>query len=132
MRDVAEVVALIQRLPDGTTFTRAAVLKLCGAEVAGDAGSRAGEEAASVPAPPSWKEKLWTVPAQTRLGVAEISEALGKQPSAIHKLRAREKRDRAKGRPVDALPCRKAFDGTLTCTAGELRDWLDRTDKRQR
>jgi hypothetical protein len=67
------------------------------------------------PEPVSWRERLWMVPSETRLGVAEAAEALGRPKSYVyaHTGRAAE----------DPLPHRK-LDGALLFTAGELRAWI--------
>jgi len=70
--------------------------------------------------PNSWRERLWTVPAETRLGVQEVAEALGRPRSSIYA--------RTGPKAEDPLPHRK-LDGTLLFTAGELRAWIrDRED----
>jgi predicted DNA-binding transcriptional regulator AlpA len=62
----------------------------------------------------TWREKLWTVPADTRLGVRECAEALGKKTSWVY-----HQQD---------LPRRK-LGSELTFLAGELRDWLSTTEE---
>ena len=63
----------------------------------------------------TWREKLWIVPAETRLGTAELAEALGKPKSWIY---ARTQAD-----AEDPLPHRK-LDSALTFTVGEVRAWI--------
>lgn len=63
-------------------------------------------------AEPSWREKLWTAPAETRLGVAEVVEATGKPRSWVYK-----------GTSAGTLPHRK-FEGALVFTCGEIRAYL--------
>lgn len=63
----------------------------------------------------SWREKLWTVPAETRLGVTEAAEALGRPKSFIY--------DRTRAKAEDPIPHRK-LDSALVFTAGELRAWI--------
>jgi hypothetical protein len=65
--------------------------------------------------PKSWRERLWSVPAETRLGVAEVAEALGRPKSYVY-ARTGPKAD-------DPLPHRK-LEGSVVITAGELRAWL--------
>ena len=65
---------------------------------------------------PEWREKIWTVPAETRLGVSEAAEALGRGRSFIYR-RTSAKSCLAK------IPHRK-LDGGLVFLAGELRSWL--------
>lgn len=75
----------------------------------------------SVAAPPgapvTWRERLWTVPAETRLGVRDVAEAIGRPRSWIYR-RTGEKCPNAR------LPHRR-LDGELVFLAGELRTWLD-------
>lgn len=61
---------------------------------------------------PTWRERLWTAPAETRLGVAELCEALGRPRSWVYR--------HTSGRTI---PHRK-LDGELMFVAGEVRDWV--------
>lgn len=63
---------------------------------------------------PSWRERLWTAPAETRIGVEEVIEAFGRPKSWLYRHTS------AKPRPT--IPCRK-MDGALTFVVGELRAW---------
>lgn len=65
--------------------------------------------------PSSWRERLWTVPAETRLGVHELAEALDRPKSWIYR-RTGEKAE-------DRLPHRKQ-GGELVFLAGEVRTWV--------
>jgi hypothetical protein len=65
----------------------------------------------------TWREKLWLVPGETRLGVREAAEAIGRPVSWVYR-RTGEKSAKA------PLPHRK-LDGELVFTAGDLRTWLD-------
>lgn len=64
----------------------------------------------------AWREKIWTAPAETRLGIAEAAEALGRPRSFIYR------RTSAKS-SLSKIPHRK-LDGALVFLAGELRSWL--------
>lgn len=68
----------------------------------------------------TWRERLWTVPADTRLGVVEVAEALGRPKSYVY-ARTGESAE-------DPLPCRK-LDGTLVFLAGELREWIQEREE---
>lgn len=70
-------------------------------------------EGAPMP-PSSWRERLWSVPAETRLGIAEVSEALDRPRSYIY---ART------GKAENPIPHRK-LDGLLVFAAGEVRAWI--------
>lgn len=74
--------------------------------------------AIEAPAAPAvtWREKIWQVPAETRLGAPEAAEAIGRPLSWVYR------RTSAKSTKA-SLPHRK-LDGALTFTAGDLRTWL--------
>ena len=62
----------------------------------------------------TWRERLWFVPAETRLGVAELCEALNRSSSWAY---------RRTGNAEDPLPHR-LLDGQLVFVAGEIRHWI--------
>ena len=66
--------------------------------------------------PPTWREKLWTVPPETRIGVAELCEATGRTKSWVY----RNTSEKATG---PRLPHR-LMGGELVFVVGELRQWL--------
>ncbi|MBA3340449.1 MAG: hypothetical protein H0W30_01220 [Gemmatimonadaceae bacterium] len=110
--------AIVGSLPEGAAVT-----------LPGDA-LRAWLEAESVapPAPavieaePStWRERLWTCPPETRLGVHELAEALDRSADFVY--RAVDAKWSAK-RGRDPLPCSR-LDGVLVFTAGAIRRWLE-------
>ena len=72
----------------------------------------------------TWREKLWTCPPETRLGVSEVSDALDRSRNwtyrAVSPARARER-----GR--DPLPCAR-LDGVLVFTAGAVRRWVQASE----
>jgi hypothetical protein len=71
-------------------------------------------------APRPWRVLLWEVPAETRLGVEEVLEAVGRPRSWVYRRTGPSARDR--------IPHRR-LDGALVFLAGELRAWLrDRED----
>ena len=65
---------------------------------------------------PTWRERLWTAPAEARLGVPDVAEAIGRPRSWVYRHTSTRS-----GCPV--LPHRK-LDGELLFTAGEIRAWL--------
>lgn len=67
--------------------------------------------------PPTWREKVWLVPPETRLGVREVAEAIGRPRSWVYR------RTGAKSRKAP-LPHR-LLDGELMFVAGELRRWIE-------
>jgi hypothetical protein len=74
------------------------------------------EDVGAAPAEPpaaTWRERLWTAPAETRLGLKELSEAIGRPKSWIYK------RTSQKG-GLEQIPHRR-LDGVLIFLAGEVR-----------
>ena len=70
--------------------------------------------AESSPIELTWRERLWLVPAETRLGVAELCEALNRSSSWAY---------RRTGNAEDPLPHR-LLDGQLVFLVGEIRHWI--------
>lgn len=68
----------------------------------------------------TWRQKLWTAPAECRIGVEELSEALGRSPSWIY-ARTQESAD-------PRLPHGK-LSGSLVFRCGEVRAWLRDTEE---
>ena len=66
----------------------------------------------------TWREKLWTVPGDTRLTTVELSEALGRPKSYIY---------RAVARDLDPLPAMR-FGGELRFKAEDVRRWVERNE----
>src|SRR5579864_7786486 len=112
---LADVLAWLGAAPEGTSLSAAAVYGLL------EPLAIAVPSPASTPPPPAvetWRERLWTVPADTRLGVPEVAEAIGRPRSWVYR-RTSGKSDKA------PLPFRR-LDGELVFVAGELRAWLKR------
>lgn len=64
----------------------------------------------------SWRERLWSAPEETRLGVAELSEALGRPESWVY-------RHCSSKSGLELLPHRK-MDGANVFLVGEIRAWI--------
>lgn len=75
--------------------------------------------------PSGWREKLWTVPADTRLGVRELAEALDRSPDWCYRAVSRKA---AAERGRDPLPCSK-LDGALTFEAASVRQWITASER---
>lgn len=108
---LADVVRWLEQAPGDTLLPARSVLEML----------RGATPTAEVtpdiqPQPTSWRERLWTVPPETRLGVAELSQAIGRPRSWIYRHTSR-----ASGLPL--LPHAK-LDGELVFTASEIRAWL--------
>ena len=71
----------------------------------------------------TWRERLWTCPPQTRLGVPDVAEALGRPKSWVY-------RATAAARGPRRLPARR-LDGELVLEAGDVRVWVTRMEERQ-
>jgi predicted DNA-binding transcriptional regulator AlpA len=64
----------------------------------------------------TWRERLWTVDPATRIGVAELCEALGRSKSWVW-------RHTGKRCPGVRIPHRK-LEGELVFVVGEVRSWI--------
>ena len=86
---------------------------------------------ASQPTPPTetaqttWRERLWSCPAETRLNVDETAEALGHSRSWIYKHTSPKALGKSGATP---LPHR-TLEGSLMFVAGELRTWIRNTEQ---
>ena len=67
-------------------------------------------------AEPTWREKLWTAPAESRIGRDELLEAVGRPASWLYR-HTSQKGDCAR------IPHRK-MDSELVFVVGEIRQWL--------
>src|SRR5690606_18010224 len=76
------------------------------------------------PSPASWRERLWTAHPETRLGVRELAEALGKSRSWVY---SRTGRSCPAGRRI---PHSLDDSGEHSFRVGEIRDWLVRSETR--
>jgi predicted DNA-binding transcriptional regulator AlpA len=108
--DLSELVAWLQAAPLGTTIPAAALAEQLAA-LALPAPAPAAE-----PLPMTWRERLWLVPAETRLGVRQVAEAIGRPVSWVYR-RTAEKSTKA------PLPHRR-LDGELVFVAAEVRAWI--------
>jgi hypothetical protein len=113
-----DLVSWLQAAPPGTTVPALAMAERLALLVEGQNGG--SNPRVEVPDPragvPTWREKIWTVPVETRLGVREVAEAIGRPRSWVYR--------RTGGKsPKAQLPHRK-LDGELVFVAGELREWL--------
>ena len=65
---------------------------------------------------PTWREKLWTVPTDTRIGRDELLEAVGRSANWLY-------RHTSAKSECSRIPHRK-LDGELVFVVGEVRQWL--------
>jgi len=108
-RSIGEFQAWLQASPPGTMVDARVVAQALSA-VPPTAGPSPAEEAAS------WRVRLWVVPPDTRLGVAELLEALGRTRSWLY-------RHTGPRSPGVRIPHRK-LEGELVFLAGEIRSWV--------
>jgi len=130
--DSSTVTAVLQWLegfPDGSLVPPACVVKrLRGAVALFDGNGTATVPVAERPPPAcSWRERIWTVLGDTRLGVPEVCEVLGKSRDAVYRLTSEKlaRQAMATGHTDPRLPHRKGHDGSLVFVASELRQWIE-------
>jgi len=92
-----------------------------GADALKDAAKKVGAQPSEPEATPAtleltWRERLWLVPAETRMGVNELAEALGRSKSWVYK--------RTQGRAGEELLPYRKLDGELQFGVGEIRTYL--------
>jgi len=109
VRTLADVVATLERLPDGTLIPAAGVVEML-REIGAGGTEPALVIGAVAPAP--WPERIWTVPDQTQLSAEQCAKAIGRSRSALYQLTRRER-----------IPHGKR-DGVLVFQASEIRAWL--------
>jgi predicted DNA-binding transcriptional regulator AlpA len=111
---IGDFLRWLRTAPAGTTLPASEVCSL----LTPLAESRPEPEpvAPSVDIEPSWRERLWLCPAETRFGIADLCEALGKPKSWVY-------RHTSEKSGLPRLPHRK-LDGMLLFVAGEVRTWL--------
>lgn len=102
--------------PPGTTILAAALLDLLEEDGADAAPVTPAAGLELRPEDLTWRERLWIVPAETRLGTREVLEAMGRSRSWLYGQLGEE-------REGTRLPHRK-LDGELVFTAGEIRTWI--------
>lgn len=103
------------RLADAHEARRRALRALADLDAAlEEVAAAADSEGVETPVqePPSWRERLWSCPPETRLDAERAAEACGLSRSRIYKLTS-----------GDEIPHRK-LSGGLVFVAGELRSWL--------
>lgn len=113
---------LAQRAQDAETVQATAPVALIYRAVLKDLARAADGTDQTTPATvTTWRERLWTCPPETRLGVCEVAEALGRPKSWVYRAVS------AKRGPC-RLPCRR-LDGELVFEAGTVRTWIARTEE---
>lgn len=123
MRLADRLRAIVDPLPPGASVTLPA--DTVRAWLDDEPSAPAAPELVTDSTPPqSWRERLWTVPAEMRLGVPEVAEAVGRSRDWVYRACSAEQA-KVKGR--DPLPCAR-LDGELVFSAAAVRDWIRRSE----
>lgn len=111
VRTPVDLARLLSALPPGTMIPAQGICEMLAALVE-------GRGQMDSPAAPSetWREKLWTVPPDTRIGVRELAQAMNRPVSWVYR------RTAARSHKAP-LPCHR-LDGRVEFVVGEIRAWL--------
>ena len=113
---LAEIRLWLAQFPAGTLVPAQELLAMLPDSDLDRRPMRLRAESARVSIPSTWRERLWLVPPDTRLGVQELVEATGRSKDWVY-------RHTGPGAMGVRLPHRK-MDGALVFLAGEVRTWL--------
>jgi predicted DNA-binding transcriptional regulator AlpA len=114
---LADLRAWLAKAPSGTMVAAHELLSLINDSPDAEDAAASGARPPFQPhTPETWRERLWTVPADTRLGVRELVEATGRSRDWVY-------RHTAASGTATRLPHR-TLDGELVFLAGEVRGWL--------
>lgn len=119
MADLARLRDLLETLPADTAFTPAGMLELLNQV---DTNSVANVSLGKPVAPQgdTWAERLWAVSPDTRLGMAELCEALRRPRSFVYRATSQSKNDPLPG---------KKFGGEWSFRASDVRAWIARQER---
>lgn len=116
---LAELRDWLERLPAGTMFEVSAFLGWLASIDEGET-TEAEDDPPLAQVALSWKERLWIVPAETRLAAEEVAEALGRSKSWVY--------NHTYSGAANPLPHR-TLDRSLIFTAGEVRTWIRESEE---
>ena len=108
--ELASLLAWLREAPPGTSLDATLIAEKLEGMV--DAPVREPVDARE----PTWREKLWTVPPETRMGRDELLEAVGRSANWLY-------RHTSAKSECSRIPHRK-LDGELVFVVGEVREWL--------
>jgi hypothetical protein len=112
-----ELIQALERMPPGSMVPAAGIAETLRELTPEDVSpGPVGLPPTAVPEP--WRVRLWTCPAETRLGVSELCEALGRSKDWLYK-----RTGEAAQKKGQSIPHRK-LQGVLLFRAGEIREWL--------
>ncbi len=103
--------AALEAMPPGTLVPTSWVID----QLARDAEPVETRRSEPTSEPTTWRERIWYVPSELRLGVKEAAEAIARSSSWLYK--------RTGPAADNPIPCRR-LDGELVFLAGELRAWI--------
>jgi len=106
-----DVIRWLRAAPPGTILDSSSVLELLEPLVDEAPHPMTARATAS-----TWRERLWTVPSDTRIGVTELSEAIGRSASWIY-------RRTGPSAGEECIPHSK-LGGELVFIVAEVRDYL--------
>jgi predicted DNA-binding transcriptional regulator AlpA len=115
-RSLSDIICWLAEAPTGTLIPADALAAMLRARSKDDEHAAASPAPAATASPSSWRERLWTVAPDTRLGVQEVAEAAGRSRDWVY-------RHTGPSGSGIRLPHRK-LDGELVFVAGEVRNWL--------
>jgi len=111
-RALGDLLRWLDSAPQGTTLSAASVREVLAEIEATDPVDLEPEPRREAEYEPTWRERLWVAPAETRIGVAELTEALGRPKSWVYRHTS-----------AKTIPHRK-LDGELLFIVGEVRAWM--------
>lgn len=115
LETVGDLLRWCRNAPEGTRLEARVVAEILDAGTEEKGPPEAETGAPDPTATWTWRERLWVVPAETRLGTEELAEALGRPKSWVY--------SRTQSGASDPIPHRK-LDGSLWFAAGEVRAWI--------
>lgn len=115
---INEFIAWCERAPGNLQVSAAWVAEQLRAALEQEEGcAMPAVEVQPAPVETSWRERIWTVPDETRLTVDECAEALGKSRAWLY----------ARGDEL-GIPYRVEKSGRRAYVAGEITEWIRRQE----
>lgn len=131
LRSISHIVEWCRAAPSGTRLEAHALAELLGAVIDDPPDACPDDPTTTEPPDWTWRERLWVVPGETRLGVPELAEALGRPRSWIYSRTCRHAGTgpRRRERPADDLIPHRKLGGILVFIVGEVRAWIRQTEE---
>jgi predicted transcriptional regulator len=122
---VSGLLRWLESAPTGTLLAAESVAELVRQALESEP---APEPSTECPAPlspaASWRVELWRVPSDTRLGVHELAEAVGRSRDWVYRQTAKHRRENGEQVPNEHPIPHSKRDGALEFKAGQVRAWL--------